>query len=90
MCEPTAKPILVKKCGNSYTTPLFWNCECEEYYIHSLLEEACPVCKATRDESPDARVDEVFRYSSGLNKKLVAALETICDAVYPDVVPIPF
>ena len=73
-----------------YTTPLFWDCECEESYIHACLEEDCAACKATQTESPNARVDEVLFYSSELNGKLIAALEMICDRVCPDLVPIPF
>ena len=58
-----------------YTTPLFWDCECERDYIHACLEEACPVCKATQEESPNARVDEVLCRSSELNSKLIAVLK---------------
>ena len=73
-----------------YTTPLFWDCECEEGYIHSCIEDDCPVCKVTQEESPNARVDEVLSYSTELNNKLVAALEMICDHVCPELVSIPF
>ena len=73
-----------------YTTPLFWDCECEERYIRTCLEEDCPVCKVTQEESPDARVDEVLCRSTELNDKLIAALEMICDRVCPDLVSIPF
>lgn len=73
-----------------YTTPLFWDCECEEGYIHSCLEEDCLACKVTQEESPDARVDEVLSCSTKLNDKLVAALEMICDHVCPELVSIPF
>ncbi|MBI5943672.1 MAG: hypothetical protein HY864_04830 [Chloroflexi bacterium] len=73
-----------------YTTPLFWDCECEEGYIHSCLDEGCSVCGVTQDESPNARVDEVLCYSSTLNDKLIAALEMVCDRVCPDLVSIPF
>ncbi len=90
MRQSNTKLALVEKCGDIFTTPLFWDCECERDYIHSCLEEACPVCKATQEESSDARVEEVFRYSSELNSKLIAALEALCDSVCPDLVPIPF
>jgi hypothetical protein len=73
-----------------YTTPLFWDCECEEDYIHTCLEEDCPVCKVTQEESPDARVDEVLCRSTELNDKLIAVLEMICDRVCPELVSIPF
>jgi hypothetical protein len=36
------------------------------------------------------RVGEVFRHSSELNGKLIAALEAICDSVCPELVPVPF
>lgn len=73
-----------------FTTPLFWDCECEEGYIRACLEEDCPLCGVTREDSPDARVDEVLSRSTELNDKLIAALEMICDRVCPDLVPIPF
>ena len=40
-----SKPCLVlieqQKIGTDifYTTPLFWDCECEEVYIHSFLKQ---------------------------------------------------
>ena len=73
-----------------YTTPLFWDCECEESYIHSCLDEDCPVCEVTQEESPDVCVDEVFGCFSDLNSKLIAVLELLCDRVCPDLVSIPF
>jgi hypothetical protein len=73
-----------------YTTPLFWDCECEENYIHALTEENCPACGATREDAPDTRVNEVFNHSISLNSTLVAVLEFICGEVCPDLVPVPF
>ena len=72
-----------------YTTILFWDCECERDYIHPCTEESCPVCKAEREESPNARVNEVFN-SGGLDTRLVAALEALCEDVCPDLMSIPF
>jgi hypothetical protein len=40
-------------------TAHFWDCECESHYIHPASALACPLCGATRDESPDSRVVEV-------------------------------
>ena len=73
-----------------YTTPLFWDCECEENYIHSCTEETCLACGATNKEAPTSRVNEVISHSTGLNSTLVAALEFVCGEVCPDLVPIPF
>ena len=92
---PKIKLVLIERhnAGRSdafYTTTLFWDCECEENYIHALIEENCPACGATREEAPDSRVNEVFSHSIGLNGALVAALEFVCGEVCPDLVPIPF
>ena len=89
------KPALIEQHNTGrpdafYTTPLFWDCECEENYIRSLTEENCFACGATREEAPDARVNEVISHSTGLNSALVAALEFVCGEVCPDLVPIPF
>ena len=37
----------------------FWDCECEEHYIHSSSETVCVKCSAQRDEMPDSRQDEI-------------------------------
>jgi len=47
------------------TTPDFWDCECEEDFIHSSADEACPTCGARRDEQPDSRVNEVSEMLGG-------------------------
>ncbi len=75
-----------------YTTPLFWDCECERDYIHSCTEQSCPVCKAERDDAPYARVDQVFKYSTDLDRRLVDALTALCEVVCPDLImtDIPF
>ena len=92
---PKIKLVLIERhnAGRSdafYTTTLFWDCECEENYIHALIEENCPACGATREEAPDARVNEVFSHSIVLDSALVAALEFVFGEVCPDLVPIPF
>jgi hypothetical protein len=68
------------------TTPLFWDCECERDYIHSCTEQTCPVCKAEREDAPDARVDEVFKYSTNLDRRLVDALTALCEVACPDLI----
>lgn len=39
--------------------PDFWDCECDEHYIHTATQEACPICDARRDEMPDSRQSEI-------------------------------
>ncbi|MGH9158157.1 MAG: hypothetical protein ACRD1K_20495 [Acidimicrobiales bacterium] len=41
------------------TDERFWDCECEERFIHSKGEALCEVCGARSDEQPDARVNEI-------------------------------
>lgn len=44
---------------NNTTVPFFWDCECVENHHHSKHTEMCMVCKAVRDEQPDAIRTEV-------------------------------
>lgn len=44
------------------TTDKYWDCECEESYIHPAEQESCAKCGATREDSPDSIVDEVMMY----------------------------
>ena len=41
------------------TNDEYWDCECEEAYIHSNDAFECAKCGALRDESPDSKQDEV-------------------------------
>ena len=75
-----------------YTTPLFWDCECEQSYIHPCTEERCAVCDRLHEDAPDARVEEVLneKYGSGLPKGMVEALEELAFEVCPELIQIPF
>ena len=41
------------------TDSRYWDCECDENYIHGKNLLQCPRCKSYRDESPDSRVNEI-------------------------------
>jgi hypothetical protein len=41
------------------TTPLFWDCECKENYIHNCNDAVCNNCGCKRDDSPDSRPNEI-------------------------------
>jgi len=41
------------------TTQLFWDCECNERYIHHFTDDACNNCGCERNESPDSRLNEI-------------------------------
>jgi hypothetical protein len=41
---------------------MFWDCECEKKFIHSIAENQCTVCKALEEDCPNSRADEVEEY----------------------------
>jgi len=45
------------------TTSKYWDCECEDNYIHkssSTNDEYCSKCNASREDMPDSIVSEVL------------------------------
>jgi hypothetical protein len=57
-------------------TRLFWDCHCEEGYIHPVTLVDCPACGARRDESPLSSADNVLRSAQewNLDQGLVACV----------------
>ena len=51
------KPI--QRGSKAETTPLFWDCECPQKFIHPKSVDRCKKCLKTKEESPDSRLDEV-------------------------------
>ncbi len=41
----------------------YWDCDCENNYIHPIEQNECVVCEALEDEQPNSRTDEVFAMS---------------------------
>ena len=39
--------------------PDYWDCECDDYYIHSKDADKCEMCGAVRDEMPDSHQSEI-------------------------------
>ena len=71
------------------TTPNFWDCECDEDYIHIRSPEdvCCTRCHATFDEQPDSRTNEVAallgpEYENAPD--LLAALKRLNREQYPE------
>lgn len=44
---------------NIETTEEFWDCECEENFMHSKKIPDCLICGARQEDQPDSRVSEV-------------------------------
>jgi hypothetical protein len=47
---------------NEITTDLFWDCDCDDDYIHTKTQMECPVCKVTQEDAPDSMKDEVIDF----------------------------
>ena len=47
------------------TTEYFWDCECENHYIHPKTEEKCSICNFEHHEMPDSRTIEVIKMLKG-------------------------
>jgi hypothetical protein len=55
----------------SFTTDYYWDCECEDDYIHPQTQEYCPICDKYSHEQPDSRTEEVMlMLRKGLNARL--------------------
>jgi hypothetical protein len=37
----------------------FWDCDCDDNYIHSILEDHCEVCGALLEDCPPSRLSEI-------------------------------
>lgn len=40
----------------------YWDCECENNYIHNISETICPVCNSIQENQPNSREPEVLKY----------------------------
>lgn len=49
----------VEKIGDIKTTLNYWDCECEQNYIHNKEQSFCVICNAFLEEQPDSRLNEV-------------------------------
>lgn len=50
-----------EKVGNIETSPDFWDCECENNYIHPKEQPKCEICGAIREDQPDSRINEILQ-----------------------------
>ena len=73
-----------------YTTSLFWDCECEEEYIQPAFQDYCLLCGSSREDQPDARVDEVLKFRSFLPNELAQVVEILADKICHHLNAIPF
>jgi hypothetical protein len=71
-----------------YTCGLFWDCECEDAFIHLFTEDSCLACEARREEQPPSRVNEILQHAQDLPMKWVQLVQDWLTET--DESPIPF
>jgi hypothetical protein len=57
------EPIIlrVERCGDVTFACDFWDCNCNENYIHRKSDaQVCPTCGIFFEEQPDSRLSEIF------------------------------
>lgn len=48
--------------GEIITTPLYWDCQCLNHFIHPATQTYCTVCGAEKDQSSDSVVKDVEQW----------------------------
>lgn len=44
----------------------YWDCECEENFIHEKKDlPTCPACNTNHEEQPDSHLNEVMNMTEG-------------------------
>ncbi|MDA8338919.1 MAG: hypothetical protein M0Z70_06425 [Nitrospiraceae bacterium] len=46
----------------------YWDCECENNFIHPISQQRCDSCGSVQEECPSSRENEVWTSSSSLKK----------------------
>lgn len=41
-------------------TEKYWDCECDNNFIHPKIQIKCNICGAIAEEQPDSRINEVL------------------------------
>ena len=49
----------IEQVGDIILNLNYWDCECEDNYIHRIDDLECPKCGALQNESPNSRANEV-------------------------------
>ena len=46
----------------SITTEEYWDCDCDENYIHPKSQKWCSICKTRPEDQPDSIIKEVLKH----------------------------
>lgn len=52
---------------SDFTNVNFWDCACDDHYVHPKTCKDCPRCGATPDDQPDAMQEELDRGEQSLH-----------------------
>jgi hypothetical protein len=50
--------------GSVITVQGFWDCACDDNYIHRSRLDECPICGCLQEEQPDSMLDEILIHFS--------------------------
>lgn len=60
---PDGLKLRVEQTGDyPLLTPDYWDCECEQDYIHIATVSHCTVCGVRSEDGPDSHVSEVLDF----------------------------
>jgi hypothetical protein len=65
---------MLEKSGDIILTSQYWDCECENNFIHPVECAICPVCNSEKDDQPDSRVNEFFEFGFSLPDKDLSSI----------------
>jgi len=70
--------------GGHFTTMLFWECQCEESFLHPGYHRECPPCGLQRNQAADADLEVVIHLGSDVDERLaeVAIEQTGLDPLW--------
>mgnify|MGYP000975431580 CR=1 FL=1 len=62
----------------------FWDCSCEENFIHLKTDALkCPVCDSREEDCPDSRVNEVVEMLENRIANIIDSVRAVSDACSP-------
>lgn len=68
---------MIETIGDITTIDDFWDCECEQNFIHSVKHKTCSICNRDQVDQPNSRLNEVVKWAldHGKSKVLIENLE---------------
>lgn len=91
MTGNTASLFTTHARGEIILTDQYWDCECQDNYIHPRSVKVCKICQAQQDDQPNSRVTEVLSQGLPLLPDFVLdLLESTFDGKAAEVIAIKY